>query len=90
MVASVKVEIEVGKESKDVVDLVADLIEDIKAKKDVSAIAAENLPGLMKAIEGFDQLDDEAKSKHRNSTIAYTGMRFADVLAPAGEEAVAE
>lgn len=77
-----KVELEVGKESKDVYDALADLVEDIKAGKDVSAIAAENLPGVMEAVEGFDQLDDEFKHKSRNATLAYGGYRIADALAP--------
>lgn len=59
--ALVKVEREVPKEMKDVADLLVQLIRDIKAKKGLAEIAAGALPGLMASIEGFDQLDDEAK-----------------------------
>lgn len=65
-----EVTIKVGKETTDVLELVADLIKDIKAKKGVSEIAAENLPGLYKAVEGFDQIDDEMRSEHLEETIA--------------------
>jgi len=82
-VKTVKVELEVGKETKEVADAIHDLIEDIRAKKDISAIAAENLASLIKAVEGVDMLDDEMKHKSRNATVAYTGMKVADALLPA-------
>ncbi len=65
-----KVEIEIGKETMEVFELVAGLIEDIKAKKGVSEIAAENLPALYKAVEGFDQIDDEIKAEYVEETLA--------------------
>lgn len=57
----IKKEIEIGKELSEIVDLVAAIIVDIKAKKDIATIAAENLPALMVAVQGFDQLVPEAK-----------------------------
>lgn len=81
-VVTVKVEIEVGKETKELVDALADLVEDIRAKKDMSLIAAENLAGLLKAVEGVDQLDDEMKSSARNSSGAYAALKIADAIAP--------
>lgn len=60
----VKEEIQVPKEMQDVRKFLVGLVEDIKAKKDVSLIAAENLPTLMIAIEGFSQLGEEAKDEH--------------------------
>lgn len=81
-VETVKVELEVGKETKEVADAIHGLVSDIKAGKDVSAIALENLPALMKAVEGFDKLDDEAKHKTRNATGAYAAYKLADALAP--------
>lgn len=82
-VETVKVEMEVGKESKDVADALHDLIEDIKAGKDVGAIATENLPGIMSAVNGYDKLDDEMKHKSRNATVAYSGYKLAEALVPA-------
>ncbi len=81
-VEKTKVEIEVGKESKEVVDAITLLVEDIREKKDISLIAAENLPSLMKAIEGVDKLDDEMKSEVRNATVAYAGLQVAETLVP--------
>lgn len=79
---TVTVEIEVGKESKEVADALGDLVADIKAGKEVAAIVAENIPGLLKAIDGFDKLDDEMKAVSRNATVAYVAYKVADALAP--------
>lgn len=81
-VETVEVTIEVGKETKEVADAIHDLIVDIKEGKDITAITAENLSGLMKAIEGFDKLDDEQKHKTRNATDAYAAMKLTDALIP--------
>lgn len=77
-----KVELTVGKDSKEIVDAIFELIKDIKEKKDVASIAAENLPGLMSAITGYENLDDEMKSEYRNETLAYAGYKLAEALAP--------
>jgi len=58
------------------------LIQDFKAKKDIAAIAAENLPGLMAAVTGYESLGDEMKSSARNETVAYAGLQIAETLAP--------
>lgn len=58
-----KKEVEVTKEASEVFEAMAELIKDIRAKKGVAQLTAENLQGLMKAIDGFDQLDDEVKHK---------------------------
>lgn len=72
----------VGKESSEVADSLSELIKDIKAGKDVSLIAAENLPGLVKAVDGYDKMDDEMKHSSRNATVAYSGYVVAEALAP--------
>ena len=54
-----KKEIQYAKELDDVMSLVVNLVADIKAKKDVSAIASENLPLLVKAIEGINAIPQE-------------------------------
>lgn len=79
-VQTIDVTIAVGKESKEVADALSELVADIKAGKDISVIAAENLPGVMKAVEGFDQLDDEQKAPSRHATRAYIGMKISESL----------
>ena len=57
----IKKEVEVPKEASEVLDLVVELVADIKAGKDAGAITGENIPGLMKAIDGFEKIADEVK-----------------------------
>lgn len=57
----IKKELEVPKELNDVAVLVVALIEDIMLKKDLAVIAAENLPLLMAAIQGFEAMQEEIK-----------------------------
>ena len=61
--ALIKLEIEVPKEMNDVRVFIVQLIMDIKAKKPTAELIAGSLGGLMSAIEGWDQLDEEAKLK---------------------------
>lgn len=56
-----KLEIDHAKEIGDVGDALAKLVEDIKAKKALAVLAAENLPEIFEAIEGIDELDDEVR-----------------------------
>lgn len=83
--STVKKELEVGKELSEVIDAVTDLLEDILAKKELGLVAAENLPSLMSAVDGYDQLALELKSDKRNETAAYAVARLLEVLAPDGE-----
>lgn len=76
----IKVELSVGKESKEVFEAVAELIKDFKAKKEWAAIAAENLPLLLKAVEGVSGLPEEIKGKQLGSTIGYGAGLIADAL----------
>jgi hypothetical protein len=57
-----KKEVEFAKEIADVGEALYGLLADIKEKKPIAAIAVENLPALMSAVEGVDQLDDEIKA----------------------------
>lgn len=83
---TIKKELNVPKESAEVVDAVFDLIEDIKAKKDVGAITAENLTSLMKAVDGYEALGDEVKSAERSDLAAYMTKRSLDCFAPTKSE----
>ena len=60
-----KREVEYAKEVDDVLKLVVELVADLRAKKSISDVAAENLPGLMEALNGMDQVDDELKESRK-------------------------
>ena len=78
-VVKVKVEIEVGKETKEVADVIAELVKDIRAGKKIEALT-ENLAGVMKAVEGYDMLDDEQKDASRHGTRGYFAMKLSEAL----------
>lgn len=61
--ALVKIELEVPKEMNDVKEFLVKLVQDIKAKKPIAEMVAGSLGGLITAVEGYDQIDDEAKLK---------------------------
>jgi hypothetical protein len=73
----VKVEVEVPKELKEVSDFVVELVKDLKDKKAIELVLGENLPNLLKAIEGFDQLGEEVKSAH---AVKLGGLLAADLV----------
>ena len=54
--------VNVPKESSEVFDAIAFIIEQIKAKKEFAVIGAESLPLLFKAIDNFSQVNEESKS----------------------------
>lgn len=54
--------VEYAKELDDALALVVELIKDIKAKKSAAEIASENIPLLMNALSGADQISDELKA----------------------------
>lgn len=57
----IDVTVQVPKEMNDVKNLVVELIKDVKAKKSPGELVGENIPGLMAAMDGMDQLGEEAK-----------------------------
>lgn len=79
-VQTVAVELKVPKESKEVLDAVTNLIENIRAKKGVAEIAASELPMLIAAIDGFDKLGEEVKSEFKPDLIGYSGKEIAKAL----------
>ncbi len=74
--------LKVGKESTEIFEGLAELIKDIKAKKDVAVIATENLPALVTMVEGYEKVSDEMKSQERNATIAHGLYVLSEALAP--------
>ncbi len=74
-----KKEIEFVKELDDVLVLLIELAQDIKAGKPATQIAVENLPNLMNAIGSADQIPEELKSgKVAAETV---GFRLGDLIA---------
>lgn len=76
----IKVELEVPKESKEVIDAVVELIKDLKAKKDLTAILAENIAVLSMAIEGLDQIKEELKSKYVADLASYGAVQIGHIF----------
>lgn len=79
-VQSVSVELKVGKETKEVIDAVTHIIEEIKAKKGIQEIAIGSLQKLIVAVDGVEKVDDEIKSEHQVDTIAYAGRELTNAL----------
>lgn len=59
----IKKEVELPKELYEVSTLIIELLKDIVEKKDIAVISAENLPLLMAAFQGFDQMSEELKDE---------------------------
>jgi len=76
----VKIEVEVPKETWEIAKFFVDLIVDIKAGKSTSEVVAENLAGLVTAIEGFEKLSEEVKSKDIYAAAALIGADLVSAL----------
>lgn len=72
--------VKLGKETTDVFEALASVVRDVKLGKSISDISAGNLPKLMEAVNGFDQLDDEARADHYGNTIAFGIGSIVDAL----------
>lgn len=79
-IQTVTVTMEVPKELKEIVDCVASLIKDIKAKKSLAEIGAGNLTKLIQAVEGHEHLDEEAKSAHKDEAAGYLVQQTMEAL----------
>jgi hypothetical protein len=67
----VEYKMSVPKEAKEVVDFMAGLIEDILAKKGIAQISAENLPALMEAVSGYEEVMGAMSSEYRDEIAGY-------------------
>jgi len=83
---TVKVELEVSKELKEVGDFIVALINGIKGDKDVPVLLGELVGPLMVAVQGFDKLGEESKSKYIAATSAYIISGLAVALLAKKEE----
>lgn len=72
-------QVEYAKELDDALVLAVELFKDIKAKKDAGAIASENLPLLMNAFNGLDQVDDEFKA-NKAAAINAIALRVGELI----------
>lgn len=70
----------VGKETKEAVDFLADLVADIRLGKDLAEIASENLPALQAAITDADKIVEEVRGTQVSETIAYIGDKIGDAF----------
>lgn len=77
--ATLKREVEFAKEIDDVMFFVVELVKDLKAKKAIGEVAAENLANLMNALNGIDLVDDEMKAK--SIALATIGYRSGELAA---------
>lgn len=75
----IKKEVLYAKETGELMTLLIELVKDLKAKKDVSALAAENLPLLIAAMDGMDKIPEEAKDKH--VMLSTVGMHVGELAA---------
>lgn len=62
MVEMVEQTVQLPKEAKEVKDALVNLVKVMKDKKPMSEIIASELPYLMKAVEGYEKLGEEAKT----------------------------
>lgn len=76
----VKFELEVGKESKEVVDFIVELVKEIKAGKSAMEIAGGSLPGLMLAVGGFQAIPEELKGKSAFDLGAYAVSKAKELV----------
>lgn len=74
------------KDAKEMIDFLFDLVDDIKAGKEIAAISAENLPALMTAVEGYQKGIDAAKGHNRAQVVGYTTERSMETFLPYEEE----
>lgn len=76
----VNVEIKVGKETKEIVDAVVHIVNEIRSGKELMEIATSSLPKLQLAIEGVDKLSDEQKKEMISEHTAYLVDQAMDIL----------
>ena len=79
-VVLVDLTVKVPKETEDVRQLLLTLVQDIKDKKSVVDISADALPKLIAAVDGWDKLGEEAKTKEAYDCFALTGSGIAKIL----------
>lgn len=72
--------VKLPKELSEVKFCLVELVADIAAKKDLALIVSENLPNLIKAVEGFDQMAEEIKAPEAANVAALLGAEVFQAL----------
>ena len=71
--------VDYAKELDELLFAMEELLKDVKDGKDVSAIAAENLPNVIAAVDKMDQVDDERRSD-KDAWYATAGYRLGKII----------
>jgi len=77
----VKYEMEVPKESKEIVDSVVALVDHFMQKKPLAEISLL-LPGIMTAFDGYDKVKEEIASNNRDELVAYLINKLLPIILP--------
>jgi len=85
----IKVEMEVPKEAKEMVDAVMSLIGHFVDKKPLAEITLL-LPVIMVAVDGYDKIAAEMKSENRDELAGYLVQKTLELFPPKAEEPVVE
>lgn len=80
-VVKVKVEMEVPKELKEIVDAMNGILAHFVQKKPIAEIAAQ-LPAVMTAVEGWDKVAEEVISDGKDEAAAYLVHKIMGTLLP--------
>jgi len=71
----IKHELQVPKETKEVIDLLEQIYVQVQDGVQVTDLA-EIFDELSRAVKGIDQVDDEMKSKHRADALSYLALKI--------------
>lgn len=74
------VPVECPKELLEIVQCLVGIVDDIKQKKEIGVIVAENLQALIKAIDGSDKLTVEIKEKEALNVALIAALELVKVL----------
>ena len=76
----VKVELSVGKETKEVIDLLSSILKKVKANESPSQIFSELFEPLVKAVEGVPKISEELTKDGMSDEVAYAGKEIISAL----------
>ena len=79
VIETVKVELQVPKESKEVVDFFTEVVKMVKAKAEATQYMAL-IPKLTDAVSGYEKLSPEMKSTHKDDLVAYITKEIASLF----------
>ncbi len=74
----IKKEVDIAKEADEVMEAVVSIVKDLKAGKTIQEVGAGNLPKILAAVQGIDQLDDEM-AQNKGVVLATIGYRSGEL-----------